>query len=224
VWQEGTDNAVNIWQKLGSYDNSASVNQGQNTFTSTDEISCPFRCQFATASNASITQSGGFNGAGITQYAQQSRAIVEQQGTGTSLLRNIARITQFEAANSDAIVLQTVEVGPSGPNDPSSGALGDPNYFPGGMRSAEARIRQRGGTLSARIEQRGRGQQAAIEQSGSANLASILQDFGATNATAIIAQSGSGNSYSVVQTMPGQYINVSQTGTNNSVTNVVSRP
>ena len=77
--------------------------------------------------------------------------------------------------------------------------------------------------LSARIEQRGRGQFALIDQNGF-NKASILQDVNATNATAVITQSGSANVYNVVQTQAGQYINVSQTGTDNSITDVINRP
>ena len=64
---------------------------------------------------------------------------------------------------------------------------------------------------------------ARIEQTGPRNRASILQEVGATNATAVIRQSGSDNSYSVTQTQPGQYLVVSQSGSNNAVTDVVRR-
>ena len=225
VGQEGTDNRVTVWQKVGSSDNSISINQGRNTFGDIDGFSCTFRCQFAVNAVASVTQSGQFNVASTAQYESGSRATVEQNGTGSSALPNIARIAQF-ATGADASILQTASVGPSQAGDPASGASGDPNFFAGGARSAEARIRQgRQGVspLSARIEQRGRGQFALIDQSGS-NTASILQDVNATNATAVIMQSGSGNAYNVVQTQAGEYINVSQTGTNNSITNVITRP
>ena len=223
MWQEGTDDRVLVWQKLGSSDNSISINQGRRTFFPIDDFfSCQFRCRFANGASVSITQSNRFNDASSVQYGGPSRAEIEQNGTGSSNLRNIARITQFETSSA-ASILQTANVGPSQSGDPSSGAPGDPNHFAGGARAAEARIRQSSGALLARIEQRGRGQFAFIGQSG-ANTAAILQDIGATNATAIITQSGSGNSYNVVQTQPGQYINVSQTGTKNSVTNVITRP
>jgi hypothetical protein len=55
-------------------------------------------------------------------------------------------------------------------------------------------------------------------------LATILQERPATNATAVIRQTGNNNSYNVLQTAPGQYVVVSQTGNNNVVTNVVQRP
>ncbi len=221
VGQEGTDNRANIWQTMGSSDNTISINQGRNTFTPQDGFSCEFRCQYVSSAVASVTQSGRFNSAGVTQYGAASRAVIEQYGIGSSALPNLARITQF-GGSGDAFILQTANVGPSASGDPASGTPSDPNFFAGGARSAEARIRQSGG-LSARIEQRGRGQFALIDQSG-ANTASILQDVNATNATAVITQSGSGNFYTVVQTQAGQYINVSQTGTNNSITDVVSRP
>lgn len=249
VWQEGTGNGVTVWQKMGSSDNSISINQGRTTFSAVDGFGCDRRCQFATDAVALIVQSGQFNRAAIVQYDFSNgsagasgtepalqptppspvsragfslKAAIEQNGTGSSTLPNIARIIQF-TTGAEASILQTADVGPSQAGDPSSGAPGDRNYFPGGARSAEARIRQGSGALSARIEQRGRGQHAFIDQTGP-NAASILQEIGATNATAIITQSGSGNSYNIVQNQPGQYTNVSQTGTNNSVTNVITRP
>ena len=225
--QEGTDNAITVWQKVGSSDNSISINQGQNRFQISDEP-CGLRCQFTYNAVASVIQSGRFNSGSVIQYyggfstALGPKATIQQNGTGSSALPNVARISQFETGG-EASILQTESVGPSQAGDPASGAPGDPNYFAGGGRSAEARIRQTSDGISARIEQRGRGQYAFIDQRG-ANTASILQDTGATNATAIITQTGSGNSYNVVQTQPGQYINISQTGANNSITNVISRP
>ena len=62
-----------------------------------------------------------------------------------------------------------------------------------------------------------------MEQTGANNLADIFQDTGATNATAVIRQSGNGNSYYVVQNQPGQYVTVSQTGAANTVNQVVQR-
>lgn len=222
IWQEGTSNSVRLWQQTGSSDNSASINQGRNTFISVDGFSCQLRCQFSSGGLVSVTQGGRFNTAAVAQYGSGTSAFIDQRGSGSAALPNGATITQFNLGG-EAFILQTANVGPSQTGDPASGNPGDPSSFAGGARAAEARIRQTGGALSARIEQRGRGQYALIDQQG-ANSASVLQDTGATNATAIITQSGSGNSYNVVQTQPGQYINVSQTGTNNSVTTVISRP
>ncbi len=221
--QTGTDNGATVWQKLGSSDNSISINQGAlQRLTPIDGFPCDPRCQFASNAFASVIQSGRFNSASSAQYGAGSKAAIEQNGTGSSTLPNIARITQF-STGAEASILQTAGVGPSQAGDPASGAPDDPNFFAGGARSAEARIRQGAGALSARIEQRGRGQFAFIDQTG-ANTASILQDVNATNATAVITQSGSGNVFNVVQTQAGQYINVSQTGTNNSNTTVITRP
>ncbi len=226
IVQEGTDNRAAMWQKVGSSDNTITINQGANRFGIEDEPFCSgptARCQFSSDAVVSVTQSGRFNSASTIQYSgSAAKAVIEQNGTGSSLLPNVARITQV-STSGEASILQTADVGPSGAGDPASGASGDPNFFAGGSRSAEARIRQGAGALSARIEQRGRGQYAFIDQTG-ANTAAILQDVGATNATAVIAQSGSGNVFNVVQTQAGQYINVSQTGTNNSNTSVITRP
>jgi hypothetical protein len=226
VSQEGSFNGTTIWQKIGSSDNSISVNQGIRTFLTPEGFgqACSFGCEMASNSTASVTQSGRFNSSGVTQYSGASRALIDQNGTGTSGLRNAAGIVQFQTTSAEASILQASGVGPSAAGDPASGSVGDPSYFAGGPRAAEARIRQTGTGVTARIEQRGRGQYGFIDQSGTNNFASILQDVNATNATAIIAQSGTGNSYNVVQSQPGQYINVSQTGTNNAVTNVVARP
>jgi hypothetical protein len=226
VGQEGSFNGTTIWQTIGSSDNSISVIQGIRTFQAPEGFgqACSFGCEMAGNSTAAATQSGRFNSASITQYSGASHATINQIGTGSSGLRNAAGIVQFRTTSAEASILQAAGVGPSAAGDPASGAVGDPSYFAGGARAAEARIRQTGLAVSGRIEQRGRGQYAFIDQSGVNNFASILQDVDATNATAIITQSGSGNSYNVVQTQPGQYINVSQTGTNNSATNVVARP
>lgn len=232
VFQSGSDDVATVWQLVGSAHNSIRVDQGSRRAGGAPapmETGCPqVRCENASKVNASITQGGQFNSASVYQASASgpidgSVANIEQRGTGSSTLRNIAQIEQY-AERSKAEILQTADVGPSQAGDPASGLTGDPKFFAGGARSSEARIRQAGRLSTGRIEQRGRGQFAFINQEGAGNEASILQDLAATNATAMIVQTGSGNVYHVVQDKPGQYISVSQTGTNNAVTNVISRP
>jgi len=234
-WQEGSKVNATLWQKLGSSDNSMTVNQGRRSSDATGAPACEPACQFASGGTATVTQAGRFNSASLHQYAASS-ASVEQLGTGTRDLPNVAYLAQTGAGNS-ATLLQSAGVGPSSSGDPASGnsaaqnqqqsgnpsATADPHYCAGGARGAEARLLQSGTNSTASVEQRGRGQFALIEQQGSANQASIVQDSGATNATAIIQQGGSGNSYSLTQTEAGQYMLVTQSGTNNSVTDVVRR-
>jgi hypothetical protein len=98
--------------------------------------------------------------------------------------------------------------------------------FGGGPRSAEIQIFQSntsstGGTNNvAEVDQAGLGQFARVEQSGQRNLADIDQRAGATNATAVIRQTGNDNTFYVVQTNPGQFIVVTQSGTGNSANSV----
>jgi hypothetical protein len=213
AWQEGADNNVTVWQKVGSSNNGIGINQGRRF-----EFN-----QFSYGSSIAGTQSGHFNSANFTQYGEGLSATVEQLGTGSAELPNIAQIRQI-TARSVAKIYQTVNVGPSAAGDPSNGEVGDPGYFAGGARNVFADIRQSAADSTASIEQRGRGQYATIEQFGSRNEASILQDIAATNATAAIYQEGTGNSYSITQTRAGQYTSVSQRGDNNVVTTVVQRP
>lgn len=165
----------------------------------------------------------GYNRTVIRQDGVNLAATVEQAGTGAVEAQNKIDIAQ-RGSDNKATAIQRSGVGPSGPDAPSSGQSGDEFHFAGGRRSAEVVILQKNSGNSALVEQRGLGQLARVEQSGSRNAASILQEVGATNATAVIRQSGNDNSYNAAQTQAGQYLVVSQTGNNNSVTNVVQRP
>jgi len=166
--------------------------------------------------SAFARQNGPFNETNIHQAAPDNLASVLQLGSGATGMRNAATVRQ-EAANNKAEIIQGAGVGPSP-------VMADP-YDPFGpaTRSAEAMILQGGLAGFAKIEQFGKGQRALIEQRGDYNSGTIRQEIGATNATAIIRQLGSSNSYSIVQTQPWQYIEVTQTGTGNSATNVVQR-
>lgn len=242
IGQNSVTATANVWQQPGpassrSSNNSAEIQQGTGT-TGSAPFSSGFFGSTAPSGNqtrnlaVSVVQGNGsgpasWNVAQVRQDGTDLAASVQQAGTGVSGLPNIVKIAQQGggAGANRAVALQGAGVGPSAATDPASGQVGDPYFFAGGARSAEINILQSGSSNSATIEQRGRGQFARIEQGpGSGNLASILQDVGATNATAIIQQTGSNNSYNVVQTAAGQYVTVSQTGNNNTVTNVVQRP
>lgn len=214
VWQEGARNRANLWQRSGAFGNSANINQGMQV-ADPGGINCWPRCQRTFDSLATIDQDGGFNNASITQYGARVGAITQH---GESA---IASIRQYGGA--EAIIFQSMTTGISSQFAPASGRSTDQYYFAGGARPTQASIHQRAGAISARIEQHGRGQFALIEQTG-ANTASIWQGADATNATAVIIQTGSGNSYRIEQSVAGQYEHVTQSGTNNSVTTVVKRP
>ncbi|MDP8914448.1 MAG: hypothetical protein M3N39_12850 [Pseudomonadota bacterium] len=192
----------------------------------------------AAASNANhilIVQMGSWNGANVLQSGFNQHATIEQQGIGVSTLKHDAKIDQSGDSHS-ATIRQTATVRPTQScattgNCPSAGNANDP-AFPnaraaGTLYSAEALIIQRG-TLAggdgndAAIEQRGNGQFARIDQNGSNNNAGIIQDRGATNAVALITQTGANNDYYIYQSAPGQYLRVVQNGNGNRTTNVVA--
>jgi hypothetical protein len=246
VAQYGTNNRVTVgqdalnaqataWQKVGSTNNSTEISQGTGRTGLTSTAGTPgFPAGPVGAGTvnvlANVTQAGSYNDTTIYQDGASLRAEANQNGSGTSSLRNIVFVSQTGSANS-ARAFQGSGVGPSAAGDSASGNSAAQNggtqdefYFAGGARSAELRILQTNTGNSASIEQYGRGQLGRIEQSGSANSASIVQEAAATNATAVIRQTGNGNSYSVTQSAAGQYIVVTQTGNNNSANNVVTRP
>jgi hypothetical protein len=180
---------------------------------------------------ANITQSGRNNDTYIGQDGVNLIANVTQHGSAAGAgqaqfqsggLRNLVVISQTGAVNT-ATAVQNVGVGPSGAASPASGnpaaTNDDPGddefYHPGGARSAEIRILQQEFRNTAIARQSGLGQHARIEQSGDTNYAEITQGAGATNATAVIRQLGDDNAYQVTQTLPGQYIVVTQRGDGN---------
>jgi hypothetical protein len=238
--QDSVGATATAWQRLGSADNSIEIAQGAGRTAQAPTAGTPGFTAGSTGSATTalighVVQGGAWNAAVLHQDGSQLEANITQNGTANSALPNRVFVSQTGALNR-ATVLQGIGVGPSAEGDAASGhnagqnaAIGEPAvadeyYFPGGARSAEARILQTSTGNVASIEQYGRGQFAIIEQSGGANVASILQQTTATNATAIIRQQGSGNSYSIDQSTAGQYILVTQTGTANSAQNVVTRP
>jgi hypothetical protein len=196
-----------------------------------------------------ITQGGINNAVRVEQDATNSFVTVTQLGSGVSrsswtdflgfgnTVGNQIQVAQ-QGNNNRVFATQTATVGASDASGPASGndaatnaaqtgnsgASQDEFYFAGGARSPEIDILQAGADNVAIAEQRGRGQYARIDQGpGTGNVASILQQATATNATALIRQTGSFNSYYVVQTQPGHYITVEQTGNNNTANSVAIR-
>ena len=238
VAQASAGATATVWQQAGpvggrSRGNAVEIQQGTGT-TGTAEFSRGFFGNTASVTGAAtrglvadVTQgagsaAAGFNLAQVYQDGVDLTATIQQAGTGTASLQNIARIAQQGSGNT-ALAIQRSTVA-SGATGAATGQPGDAYYFAGGTRSAEATILQSGNGNSATIEQRGQSQLARIEQGpGSGNTASILQEASAAFATAIIRQTGSNNSYAVTQDTANAYILVSQTGNNNTVTDVVRR-
>lgn len=176
---------------------------------------------------ASIGQSSNNNASSVNQNGQEHRAFVQQSGTGTTARRNSVTIVQA-GARQDAQVIQT-----GGPTTattvPVTGIPGNAEYpqsrAANSVNSAEVIITQRGTNVVSNantrnlavVEQLGQGQYAEIDQNGSRNVGRIYQDTGATNAVAILEQTGVGNSYTINQTLAGQYLFVRQDGGSNTI-------
>jgi hypothetical protein len=174
----------------------------------------------------------------VTQSGFNLSASVEQRGNNAATgLRNLVSLQQTgdrhsATARQTATVGATPECSPASAC-PSAGSSGDANARAAGTRySAEIRIIQHGSTSgttapanvgnSATVEQRGLGQYAEINQQGRGNVAGILQGVNATNAVAIIRQTGDGNTFFITQASAGQYLHIQQTGSNNAVTSTVA--
>jgi hypothetical protein len=183
--------------------------------------------QFGTAT-ANIVQGGAatssWNLADVEQRGAASSVNVAQRGSATFGQQNLVRIEQFAGgSNNSASATQAIGVGPSSALDTAeTGTAADQYYFSGGSRSAEIEIFQSGRNNTALAIQEGKGQYARIDQgSGSNNVARIFQGVLATNATAVIRQFGSGNSFEISQDAPNQYRMVTQIGGGNVVSDVV---
>ncbi|HEU0044539.1 hypothetical protein [Sphingomonas sp.] len=240
VSQNTAGATATVWQQAGapsarSRNNAVEVQQGTGT-TGTAAFSAGFfgntAATVGAATNglsANVVQGNNPDSASwnLTQVGQDGvnlAATVQQLGSGTSSLANVVRIAQQGSANT-AVAIQRAGVGSGTSSAAATGQPGDPFYFAGGPRSAEITILQSGTGNSATVEQRGQSQLARIEQGpGGGNTASILQETSAAFATAIIRQTGSNNSYAVTQDTANSYVLVSQTGSNNTVTDVVRRP
>lgn len=226
VGQDSINASATVFQTIGSSANTVTIFQGEPVaeIQVVGELNQPKRTGSGTLNlTAQVTQSGTRNSGFVGQWGSNLQATVEQRGSGTESMLNVAAIEQRGQANR-ATARQMAGVGPSAATDPASGQSGDERFFAGGARSAEIRIFQQNNGNSATVEQRGRGQVALLVQTGDSNSGSILQLEDAANATAILRQSGNRNSYSIEQSQAGEYISVSQTGSDNAVTNVVRSP
>jgi hypothetical protein len=174
--------------------------------------------------SATIEQGGNRNYARAYQDGTNLNATITQLGTNAAGFQNSVIVAQQGTGNR-ATAVQTANVSRSGADtpagtSPAAGPVGGRYTGVAGPQSAEIVILQGGGSATggnrAYAEQRGKGQYARIEQTGLRNVAGIVQEAAATNAVASIDQSGNDNSYYVVQTTAGQYIDVTQIGTNNT--------
>lgn len=183
---------------------------------------------------ALVSQVGRNNSATVNQEGINTSATVDQRFTNAGSLINTVRIDQQGGdANGDNVAVARQGSGAgasstgvsSGAGAIASGPAGDPEARAAGARSAEIIIFQSntatgatsGFANSATVEQRGAGQYARISQTGTDNEAGILQEAAATNAVAIIEQTGVGNTFFITQTDPGQFLRVSQNGGTNTV-------
>jgi hypothetical protein len=171
------------------------------------------------ANQARIAQTGRRNNGTIDQSGVDLFATIEQLGTSSSAANpHVVTITQ-RGEDNDARGTQASTVTRSAAGSPAAGVAGNsafPGAHAGGARSAEIVIMQEASGNRADAYQAGAGQRAWITQTGDDNVAGITQDVAATNAVAVINQSGDNNNYLITQTQPGQYLYVNQTGNNNS--------
>ena len=231
--EQGGRGTIDIRQDGGSL--RARVNQNNSDFSGAGNETG------ATPSVAQISQISVFNSALVNQTGSSNSATVDQRSSGTSALVNRVTITQaggsVNGANtatarqiSAATALQSGTTAGSGVSGGTAavaaGPSGDPDARAAGARSAEIVISQtnnatatssNNGPNSATVEQRGAGQYGEITQNGRNNTAGILQEAGATNAVAIIRQTGFGNAFFITQTAPGQFFRVTQDGSGNNV-------
>jgi hypothetical protein len=220
-------NNTDARQGLGSSGAFNGASGSRATPRSTYISAAPVVAALTSGLSATIEQAGTRNNNQVYQDGVNLTANVTQLGSGGALAgeQNSVIVVQ-QGTNNRATAIQSANVGRSaGPvsaTNPAAGPVGGRYTHAGGALSAEIVILQAGGNATAAngnrayAEQRGKGQYARIEQTGLRNVAGIVQEAAATNAVASIDQSGNDNSYYVVQTTAGQYIDVTQIGTNNT--------
>lgn len=176
-----------------------------------------------------IGQAFQFNSATVNQNGLGQVATVEQRGSGAAGQLNLVTITQNSSSGTTtsngnrAVARQTTNVGASATGNTTVATDPSGTMSRSGVNSAEIRIAQTGFSNSATVEQRGKGQYASITQNNATstsvngNTGTILQDVGATNAVAILSQTGAGNTYTIFQDTAGQFARVVQDGTGNNV-------
>jgi hypothetical protein len=220
VTQSGRGSSVTVGQS-GQF---LSATVSQTSSATTDRSNSVNVSQVADNSIANVSQNG---------FSLSAR--IDQRGNGTSANPNRVTVTQSGDGHT-ATAVQESTSGASGNTGPATATGGNTAAFPraraAGANSAEIEIMQSGsfssattaGTVgnSATVRQQGLGQLGIITQVGRNNVAGILQGSAATNAVAIIEQTGDGNTFFITQTTAGQYMRVMQTGSGNVSTTSAS--
>jgi hypothetical protein len=219
VTQRGSGSTASVNQ-FGQF-LSATVIQSQTRFNTGDTGSVNLLWLLQLSGDNSVAR--------VTQDGSSLSATVEQRGNGTSDNPNRVTVTQ-SGTSLTALAVQEATSGASGSAAPGTATGSDAMLFPraraAGANSAEIEIMQSsgpgGGANSATVRQQGLGQLGIIAQSGFGNVAGILQGSAATNAVAIIEQTGDLNTFYITQTTAGQYMRVAQTGSGNVSTTSAS--
>jgi hypothetical protein len=223
--QGGLGGSVNVRQDGDNL--TAMVNQNNAEFSTAGRTEANGGTAGTNAPVVQISQVGSRNNAEVTQAGSNSTATVDQRNanTGTNVSNvfigqaggsvngaNIATARQTFTGTGTATIGTGGSTGPSG-----DAAARGPGTF-----TNEIEIRQTnegtstaGGVNSATVEQRGAGQIGRIFQTGSNNEAGILQEMAATNSTAIITQTGRGNTFFITQNQPNSFLRVTQNGNAN---------
>ncbi|HZG47508.1 MAG TPA: hypothetical protein VEZ41_14775 [Allosphingosinicella sp.] len=231
VNQGGLSGRVDVRQ--GGSDLTTTVNQNNAEFSTAGRL--PGTAMGSTGGGTAgtvapvvqISQVGTRNNAEVTQNGSNSTATVDQRNTNTS--GNISNVIIGQNGGSVnganiATARQTSTGSGTGTisTNGQTGPTGDPATRTAGTFTNEIEIRQtntgtssEGGANSATVEQRGAGQVGRIFQNGSLNEAGILQEMTATNSTAIITQTGRGNTFFITQDQPNSFLRVTQNGNAN---------
>jgi hypothetical protein len=206
------------------------VNQNNSEFSTAGRTQANGGTAGTIAPVVQISQVGSRNNAEVTQVGSNSTATVDQRNTNTGTNRSNVFIGQtggsvnganVATARQIATTTGTGTIATGGSTGPSS----DPAFRGPGTFTNEIEIRQTnegtstaGGDNIATVEQRGAGQIGRIFQTGSNNEAGILQEMTATNSTAIITQTGRGNTFFITQDQPNSFLRVTQNGNANQTT------
>jgi hypothetical protein len=206
------------------------VNQNNSEFSTAGRTQANGGTAGTNAPVVLVSQVGSRNNAEVTQVGSNSTATVDQRNTNTGTNRSNVFIGQTGGSVNGANIATARQIATTTGTDtiPTGGSTGpssDPAFRGPGTFTNEIEIRQTnegtstaGGVNSATVEQRGAGQIGRIFQTGSNNEAGILQEVTATNSTAIITQTGRGNTFFITQDQPNSFLRVTQNGNANQTT------
>ena len=181
--------------------NSASVNQtGSNSTATVDQRNANAAGEIA--SRITITQTGGSGGSN----PGQNTAIARQTSTGSG--------NATIAAGGPTTGPTDINGNGTDPETRIAGAYG--NVISITQNNTSDGTAAGSGPNSATVEQQGAGQLARVTQDGFDNEVGLLQTATATNATAIISQTGDNNTFFLTQNAPNQFLRVSQNGNSNT--------